>query len=423
MKQLIVLFLLCLSFASFAQDKKGKLKLFVDCNTYCDFDYLKREITLVDFTLDNKDADVHILITEQSNGGGGSQFQLIFFGQNGFRNMQDTLRYNVEPNSTDFMKREQIAKYIQLGLAPYVAKTDYAKYATINLKQNTDNKDEPKLAPTKDKWNYWVFNVGVNGNLSGSKVYEGFYYRANVSASRVTEDLKIRFSINSSKNKDIYHIEDPYGSFEPYDVINSNHSSDFSHLLVKSINKHWSYGYSLNVSQSSFSNLKAQTVVNPAIEYNIFPYTQSTTKLLTLRYGLDIRRNDYYDTTIFIKTNEVVAGHGLNVGLSFTQKWGTSYVGIDYHNYFKNNWKFYNVGLSSYFDVRITRALSFYTQMFGGLVRDQIYLSGKNAKPDDILVRRRQLASTYNYYCNFGINYRFGSKLNNFVNPRFNNLY
>lgn len=423
MKQLITLFLSFLSFASFAQTKQGKLKLFVDCNTYCDFDYLKREITLVDFTLDNKAADVHILITEQGNGGGGSQFQLIFFGQNGFKNLQDTIRYNMEANSTDFVKREQIAKYIQLGLGPYIAKTDYAKYATINLKQNTENKDEPKLTPTKDKWNYWVFNIGVNGNLSGDQVYKGFYYRGNFSATRITDALKVLFVLNSGKDKNTYHIEDPYGIDPSYDVINNNHSSNFNHQLVKSLNNHWSYGYGLSVSQSSFSNIRWQTVLNPAIEYNIFPYSQSTTKLLTIRYGVDIRSNNYYDTTIFTKTNETVAGQGLNVGISFTQKWGTSYVGTSFHNYFKNHWKFYNVGLNANFDVRITGALSFYTGIYAGLVRDQIYISGKDAQPDDILIRRRQLASTYNYYSYFGINYRFGSKLNNFVNPRFNNFY
>jgi len=35
------------------------------------------------------------------------------------------------------------------------------------------------------------------------------------------------------------------------------------------------------------------------------------------------------------------------------------------------------------------------------------------------LTRRRQLQSNFNIFANFGFNYRFGSKLNNFVNPRF----
>jgi hypothetical protein len=42
-----------------------------------------------------------------------------------------------------------------------------------------------------------------------------------------------------------------------------------------------------------------------------------------------------------------------------------------------------------------------------------------DATEQEVLTRKRQLASTYNYYTSFGLNYRFGSILNNFVNPRF----
>jgi hypothetical protein len=48
---------------------------------WCDQNFIKTEINIVDFLLDNQAADLHILITEQETGGGGSQFQLIFFGK------------------------------------------------------------------------------------------------------------------------------------------------------------------------------------------------------------------------------------------------------------------------------------------------------------------------------------------------------
>ena len=79
----------------------------------------------------------------------------------------------------------------------------------------------------------------------------------------------------------------------------------------------------------------------------------------------------------------------------------------------------YYAGLNINVDVRVTGNLSFNVTAYGGLVRDQIYLTKGKTSGEDILVRRRQVASGYNYWANFGINYRFGSKLNNFVNPRF----
>ncbi len=51
--------------------KKQKLKVFIDCsNSICDMDFIKTEINFVDYVLDYKAADVHVLITQQGNGGG-----------------------------------------------------------------------------------------------------------------------------------------------------------------------------------------------------------------------------------------------------------------------------------------------------------------------------------------------------------------
>ena len=54
-------------------------------------------------------------------------------------------------------------------------------------------------------------------------------------------------------------------------------------------------------------------------------------------------------------------------------------------------------------------------------IRDQIYLPKGEASRDDVLVRQRQLATSYDYYLYFGVSYTFGSIYNNIVNPRFGN--
>src|SRR5829696_3412312 len=113
-----------------------RLKVFIDCsNTWCDQTFIKTEINIVDFLLDNQAADLHILITEQSTGSGGSQYQLIFFGQNQFKNQSDTLRFTTSPNATDFEERDILIKYMKLGLAPFIAKTSSVNGVTINMKQ------------------------------------------------------------------------------------------------------------------------------------------------------------------------------------------------------------------------------------------------------------------------------------------------
>ena len=155
-----------------------------------------------------------------------------------------------------------------------------------------------------------------------------------------------------------------------------------------------------------------------AAEYNIFRYKEVNTKLFTISYGLTARRNKYYDTTIYNKINETLYGHRADAYVSLNQKWGNSYAGVSYHNYF-HNWKFFNLGIDMYSNVRITGGLSFFIFAFGGLTRNQVFLVKGNATAEEVLARRRQLASGYNYFTSIGINYRFGSKLNNVVNPRF----
>ncbi len=113
-----------------------------------------------------------------------------------------------------------------------------------------------------------------------------------------------------------------------------------------------------------------------------------------------------------------LVGHKADVTISSNQKWGTSSAGVNYHKYF-HNWKLFNLGINASTDIRITGGLSFNISLFGALTRDQINLPKGGATEQEILTRRRQIASGYSYYTSIGLNYRFGSRLSNFVNPRF----
>jgi hypothetical protein len=411
--------LLLLTFFIKAQNNSQsthRLKVFIDCsNTWCDQTFIKTEINIVDFMLDNQAADLHILITEQSTGSGGSQYQLIFFGQNQFKNQSDTLRFITSPNATDFEERDILIKYLKLGLAPFIAKTSSVNGVTINMKQENTGDGKKDTTATKDPWNYWVLRVSANGNINADEVYKSLRYSSRFTASRITDELKINFSVNGSKDKTTYEYETTTG-IEKFTVDNNYYG--INHSLIKSINSHWSYGYEANITSSTFSNIKRMLFFRTGIEYDIFPYKDVNNKFFTISYTVDIRHNKYYDTTLYDKTQESLGGHSLEVNLSFNQKWGSMNIGANYHNYF-TNWKYFNLGLNMFTSVRISGGLSFNVGAFGGLTRDQIYLPKGGATEQEVLTRRRQLASGYSYYTSFGLSYRFGSKLSNFVNPRF----
>ena len=122
----------------------SKLKIFIDCSSaWCDMQYIRSEINAVDFLHDNTAADVHVLITSQGTGGGGEQYQLIFFGQHQFKGQVDTLLFSTDPNAIDFEKRNYLLKHLKLGLVPFIAKTGQIKNIEISLKttESTDVND------------------------------------------------------------------------------------------------------------------------------------------------------------------------------------------------------------------------------------------------------------------------------------------
>ena len=420
MRKLFLLFaFLMLIFLLNAQNNtqsSHRLKVFIDCsNTWCDQQFIKTEINIVDFLLDNQAADLHILITEQGTGGGGSQYQLIFFGQNRFKQMTDTLRFNTDPNATDFEERDLLIKYLKLGLTPYIVKAGNGNDIAIEMKTKAGKSKKDTSTTNKDPWNYWVFRAGANGNINADEVYKSSRVGANFAANRVTEELKVGFEAYGSKNRDSYYLEDSIGKQK---IVNKNESYEFEHYLIKSLTDHWSYGYQVELSRSTFSNNKGRLLFRTGFEYDIYPYKEVNTKFFTLSYTLDVRRNSYYDTTLYDKLQETLYGQSVEANLSYKQKWGTIQFGIDYHNYF-HNWKYLNLGVNGEVDIRITGGLSFNFYAYAELSRDQIYLPKEEADITEVLTRRRQIASGYYFYTSFGLNYRFGSKLNNFVNPRF----
>lgn len=422
--KILILFLLLCCMRSVVNAQPGatinqRLKVYIDCHTWCDMNYLRSEITIVDFLLDPKAPDVHILINSRNTGGGGEQFELIYFGQNNFKSLSDTLRFSIPATSTNFERREKLVRYIQLGLVPYLVRTRAADDITISMKKKEEagglQKDSAGGSP-KDPWNYWVFRVGFYGRLNADEVYKSSSYNGDISVSRITDKIKTGVNVNFGKDQTIYTLEDDNGNREKITIRNNNYN--FQQFMINSLGPHWSYGYQVGLSRNSFSNNKNRLMLETGVEYNIFPYSQVNTKFFTLSYVIDVRRNHYYDSTLYDKLRETLWGQAFKGKFSFNQKWGNIAIGGEFHN-FLSNWKYFNLSAYGECNIRVTGGLSFNIYASAALTRDQLYLPKGGATAQEVLTRRRQIASGYNYFTNVGLNYRFGSKLNNFVNPRF----
>ena len=137
-------------------------------------------------------------------------------------------------------------------------------------------------------------------------------------------------------------------------------------------------------------------------------------------YTFGYRYTNYIDTTIYDKKKEGHFVQSMNVAYEVIQKWGSINLSLTYSN-FTYDWSKNNLSINGYLDLRIAKGLSV---SFGGgasLIHDQLGLVKGGATADEVLLRRKELATQFQIFTSFGFTYTFGSIYNNVVNPRFGN--
>lgn len=392
-------------------DITGRVRVFIDCSGFwgCDSDYFRETLTYVDHVRDRAVADVHVLITGQRTGAGGEEATLGFIGRGPFERVNDTLRVFWPPNSTDDAMRQGLVAKLKLGLTRYVAHSETAD--TLRIAVGAAAPTAP-AAPTRDPWNHWVFRLRFSGNMNGESATSYESFSGGLSANRVTEAWKTSLSGSASYRESSYDL----GEDEPYVSISRDTSLNLLH--VKSLSTHWSLGARGSVGSSTYTNKKLYLTAAPAIEYNLFPYSESTRRALVFQYAVGVSSNQYYEQTIYDKTSETQATHSFLVDLEARQPWGQVSASVDFSQYL-TKLAAYRVQSFGMLELRLKKGLSMNVGGGGSWVRDQIYLPKGDATTEEILVRQRQLATSYSYSVYFGVSYTFGSIFNNIVNSRF----
>ena len=390
------------------------VKVFVDCaNVSCDFDFLRTEITFVDYVRDRKDADVHVLITGEETGGGGEKYTLNFIGLGRFAGVDHLLHYVSGVTQTSDETRRGLANTIKLGLVHYVAGTSVAKELQISRTKPAGGKPD---AAARDPWDFWYMNTSISLYSNGEKLTNSTDVYGSVGASRVTEAWKINLSGNFDFSRSRYTFDD--GT----DYVSTSRSFGFTGYAVKSLTPHWSAGARTQVSRSTYYNRRLLLTFAPAIEYDIFPYSESTRRQVTFNYAVGLNHLRYDEVTIFDKIRETLPSHTFLMAATFKQPWGSYYSSFEARQYLtdlaKNRLILYNS-----LNLRVFKGFS--VRFNGDIERihDQIYLPKGGATPEEILVRRLQLATSYSYYLSVGLSYSFGSIHNNVVNTRFYSAY
>lgn len=389
--------------------RPDNIRIFLDCSYYCDESYIRREITFVDYMRDRKDADVHVLVTTQGTGGGGTQYTLKFIGLGPFGGIEQTLRYDAPQTATSDETRQGITETLKRGLVRYASESPIAHRLKVTF---ADDAKGAKGDRKKDPWNLWVFRTSFGGSFQGEESSKSRSFNGSASANRTTDAWKLSFSTSTRYSESEYDL----GDGEMFTSVSRNFNA--SALAVKSLTQHWSAGTVGNAYASTYLNYNMRLRVAPGIEYNVFPYSQSTRRMLTVQYTVGFDSHDYREVTIFDKTKETLFDHQLGTSLSLRQPWGTASGSVDFSQYLSKPGK-YSISAYGSTNVRLFKGFSFNVFTSLSRTRDQIYLPRGEATTEEILVRQRQLATGYQYYVSFGLSYSFGSIFNNVVNPRF----
>ena len=401
---------LCLPIArAAAQGGARAFSIFLDCtDSRCDPNFYRTELEFVNHVRERSAADVHVLVADEGTGGGGRRYTLAFYGQRVFEGLSDTLVITTPQGATEAEQRRTLVRTLRLGLARYLARTPEGERVVVSLDAPTAAAQ--KADTTSDPWDAWVFRLGANMNGNSEQQQASEFINGNVRAGRVTETWKTNLRV------DEYYSESKF-TVAGQRITTIRRDFGGSALQVRSLGEHLSVGARAGASSSTFLNQKLASNVAAAIEYDLYPYRESTRRQLVTQYSIGARHYVYNDTTIYFKIRESRPYEALSISFEQKQTWGSVDIGANgYH--FLDDLSKSRLTLSMSTDVRIVKGLSLSATMNYSVIHDQLYLAKGKLSRDEVLLQQSQLQTGYRANYRLALNYTFGSVLNNIVNPR-----
>jgi hypothetical protein len=386
--------------------QQTRLRVFLDCD--CFQDYIRSELTFVDYVRQRESADVHVLGQSRETGGSGREYALRFIGLGTLAGFDLDLRAVTTASDTEDTRRRAVRSTLTAGFLTYISRAGLPNTLRINVEQPA----AATPAAGRDRWNFWVYSVRASAELEAEESQREWNWDISGSADRVTAawKLSIGFGLEQSVERFDLDEDNPFES--------RRHNRRLGGVAVKSLGEHWSAGMLGEVSSSSFENRSLIAGIAPAVEYNVFPYSQYTRRQLRMLYFAGPLHSRYYEVTLFDKLRETRLLHALYATFDQREPWGTLQARMELEQFLPDT-HLYNLEFNGEMNIRVIRGLSFSIRGGASRIRDQIYLPKRGASSEEVLLRLRRLQSGYEYNLDVGFTYTFGSIFNNVVNPRF----
>lgn len=402
---ILTLITFCNIVVSFAQNER--LKVYIDCR--CDMNFLRQELSYVNHVRDQAMADVQLFVNDIGSGNGARSYDLNFIGKNSLADIKKELNFTTSPTMTSDEVRTGLAEKIALGLLPYLLESGGADQLKITISSQNTSKQEEVISD--DPWNNWIFEVHGEGGLDKESSRSSTRGKFGFESDRVTEDWRVRMDMQFNHSESRFEGTDE----EEYTSVRQRHYAYGS--IVRSLSDHWSAGIFSGVRHDTYRNLDLSYHLSPAIEYNLFPYSEVIRREITFAYKVGYVRNDYLEATIYDRMEEDLFNQSLSIAMRFRQPWGDLSTNIAasafLHDFSKNS-----VNMNSHIAVRVFKGLALRFSANMEIVKDQLNLPAGDASIEDILLRQRQIATDFEMGVGMGVSYTFGSAFNNVVNTR-----
>jgi hypothetical protein len=394
-----------------ANGGNGRISVFLDAPWWLDTDFVREQISIVNYVRDKELADVHIMMTRHGAGSAGRNYSISFIGRSSFKDMDQELSYWAPSTNSSDDTRRGYTNMLKIGLVRYIATTRLVSRIIVNYDYDKEaiifaNALEPEIDP----WNSWVFELYGGGNFRKEELQSNVSSRFGFFADRITEDWKIRMRPYFNLSRRTYISGEDT-------IISKSHRHGHSLYAVKSINDHWSVGLFNSSESSTYLNTHFAISLTPAVEYSYFPYNEATRRSITLAYRMGYAYRNYYETTIFAKDSEYLMSQSVEATARYQQPWGNFRAGISGSHYF-HDFSINRVNVFANVNVRIFQGLALNLNTSLNLINDLIALSAGDMSIEEILLEQSQQATSYNISGSIGISYTFGSDFSAAYNPR-----
>jgi len=405
----MVSMLLCvLPSSAGAQDVNGRLKVYLDCND-CFGDYIREEVDMVEYVRDPAEADVHIIVSTADTASGGIERAVALIGLGRFKGLNFNLRAISQTSDTEDTQRQRLATAITIGLLNYLSREGVKGGLSVAVEQTAQ---PGQAAPASDPWNFWVMSVQGQIAMAGEESSRELDLSAELGADRITDEWKITMGLEIEHRREDFDLDEE----EPLRAVRNER--DFDGLLARSVNDHWSIGGRASIDSSTFDNIAIRLFTGPAVEYNLFPYSQYTRRQLRFGYAVGPYFARYREQTLLLTFRDTMAQQQASVTLDQREPWGSLQAEVEYETFLPDV-SLYRIQLEGDVNVRLARGLSLSIEGTASRLRDQISLPRRGATDEEVLLRLRRLRSGYEYTLQIGLTYTFGSIFNTIVNPRF----